>query len=161
MSELKNWQEITVIRGDPELGCIPASFEWLIRHSRITGGFLDSFQEDFNLQRKGIDYNNFETISRAVKYKFPNLDISSKEFGNGEEKINFIREKTEKDIACLLSLALTERGGWHIMPLIFIDDNKIKLKDGLTIREIDTEEVIRRHDTWPGGKDVSWLERTK
>jgi len=158
MTELKNWKNLTVFQRDTELGCIPAGFEWLIRYNGITGGFLDTFQEELNLQRKGLGVNTFETVSNAIMHKYPFIKIVNKSFEKGEEKIDFIEGLINKNIPCLMSLALTPQGGWHIMSVTGVDKDNLILKNGDSELRFTKPDVIYRHNNWPGGKDIAWIE---
>jgi hypothetical protein len=77
-----------------------------------------------------------------------------------------------RDIPCLISLALagfkTHEGclidrGWHIMPVVRIDDQKIMMihkgtKSGNDLLPLLITTVISRHNNLEGGKDISWIE---
>lgn len=165
MGELRNWKEITVIQRDPEMGCIPTGFEWLIRHHRTNENCLDTFQEDFNLQRKGLDSNNFSTIAIAIKNKHPLIRIQCKGFKReeGKEKIDFANDLLCKNLPCLLSLLVnigTNSRICHIMPVVKISEDNIIAKNGSDIMQFSKSEVIRLHfEYWPIGNDLAWLEK--
>lgn len=164
MPELPNWNLHVVVQRDPDLGCIPTGLEWMLRVVRFSGIDFDRFQDEFNLQAKGIAENNFESIANAVQIKYPNVKIEHKDFGDGKEKVEFITKLVQKGEPCLLSLALQPNGSWHIMPIIYIDNNLVRTiwsakPDGtLTICEYGLDDIINRHDNWAGGKDIAWLD---
>lgn len=164
MPELSNWNKYLVIQRDPTQGCIPTGYEWMLRMVEAKGIDLNGFQEDFNLESKGFGANNFDSIAQAVFKVYPNVRIVSKFFQEGREKVDFIRRLVENNIPCLLSLTLYPTGGWHIVPVIFIDDHVIKMiwdvqsTGKVVILELPVLEVIDRHNQWPGGDDIAWLE---
>lgn len=165
MVELQNWNTALVTQRDKILGCIPTGFEWMLRVSGVQGVDFVHFQEDFNLQAKGLGYNNFNSIADTVKNVYPNIEIKIKSFpkGDGVGKVNFIRTLIQNGSPCLMSLTLYQYGNWHIMPIIFIDNFFIRLVwevsvDGNPkIVEFSLPEIINRHDYWPGGEDIAWL----
>ena len=75
MTELPDWNRYLVIQRDPNLGCISTGYEWMLRVAGIQGIDLDSFQDDFNLEAKGLGGNNFNSIAKAVAITYPNIRI--------------------------------------------------------------------------------------
>jgi len=136
----------------------------MIRVSGIEGVSLENFQEKYNLQRSGLAPNSFDTICNVVNQDYPQVHIQFRTFIHGEEKVAFILNLLENGIPSILSLALSPKGGWHIMPVIEFKDgifyllNKVTQAGFIEICEIGKYELIRRHDEWPGGNDVAWLE---
>jgi hypothetical protein len=132
--------------------------------SGVKGVNFDHFQEEFNLQAQGKANNNFDTIADAIELRYPHVRIRRKGFDRGSEKVQFLQDLIERSTPCLMSLALTPQGRWHIVPVVSIDSQKIKLIWGVdsirgpVICEIEKTEVVRRHDNWPGGKDIAWLD---
>lgn len=163
MGRIEKWQLGAVVQRDKELGCIPTGIEWMIRVSGISNVPLNDFQEMYNLQRNGIALNSFETVSRYINHDYPQVKIRYRIFDQGAEKAKFINALLEKGIPSILSLCLTPRGGWHIMPVIELINGKFRLLNYVTegglidICEISEQELVRRHDEWPGGNDVAWL----
>ena len=167
MPYLPDWDKCLIEQRDLERGCIPTGYEWMIRVAGIEDVNLETFQEDFNLEARGEGENNFDSIAEAVERRYPSVRIRRKSFETGEDKVRFIRDLVEKGVPCLLSLTLDPRGGWHIVPVIYADDQKMELVllvDGQGRRkicEIPLDEVIRRHNDWPGGEDVAWLDQDR
>jgi len=167
MAELPNWNRYLVVQRDPELGCIPTGYEWMLRTVEFPGIDFAGFQDEFNLQANGRGANDFISIANAVQAKYPEVKIEHREFASGEEKTAFARCLIEKGIPCLLSLALQPFGGWHIVPVIYIDDSVMKTiwsvdADGrLAICELSLDDIIHRHNHWAGGKDMAWLGLTE
>ena len=164
MPELPNWNRYLVVQRDRDLGCIPTGYEWMLRVVEFPGINFDGFQDEFNLQAKKIEANNFDSSARAVQNKYPGVKIEHKDFDDAKEKVEFIRGLIEKGIPCLLSLALRANGSWHIMPIIYVDDSVVKTiwsvepDGGVNVCEYALDDMINRHNNWPGGKDIAWLE---
>jgi len=164
MPSIRDWQLGAVAQRDHELGCIPTGIEWMIRVSGIEGVPLENFQEIYNLQRNGLASNSFDNIAKAVNQDYPQVHLQYRTFTHGVEKIAFICTLLENGTPSILSLALSPKGGWHIMPVIEFENGLFRLLNKVTqygivdICEIDIIELIRRHDEWPGGNDVAWLE---
>ena len=165
MPYLPDWDKCLIEQRDLERGCIPTGYEWMIRVAGIEDVNLETFQEDFNLEARGEGGNNFDTIAEAVEERYSHVRIQRRSFESGEDKASFIRELVEKGGPCLLSLALGPGVGWHIMPVIYADGQKMELvwsfdeESGVKICKIPLDEVIRRHNDWQGGKDVAWLKQ--
>jgi hypothetical protein len=171
MVELLYWRGI-VVRQRYQTGCIPAGYEWIIRYLDIKGIDLETFQEDFDIQRRGEGMNTFVTIAEKVRQRYPFLDIRVECFDQGIEKIRVMKSLIARDVPCLISLALhgfrTNEGqvierGWHIMPVVSIGDLRMKMihkgtENGNDTLELTIEQVIRRHEDLEGGKDISWIE---
>lgn len=178
MPELFAWTKTLVIQRDVEHGCIPAGYEWMIRYAEIGDVALETFQEDFNLARKGQGQNDFGAIAAAVHEAYPHVKIVCKSFaqGHGSEKVESIEDLIERQIPCLISLSLQrqpQRGKCHIAPVVYVDDKTLRLIWRVYKRvdetccpeicEIERTQVIQRHDSneWPGGDDIAWLEPTR
>lgn len=158
MTELSHWQDI-VVSQRYESGCVPTGYEWMIRYLGISGVNLNSFQEDFDLQLRGKGSNSFVPIAEKIKKMYPKVDIKITDFSSGEEKVSFIRGLIKEDIPCVMSIANSPTGGWHIVPVVSIDDTKIKvIWTGNETREFTIAEIVYRHDNWKGGKDVAWIQ---
>jgi hypothetical protein len=173
MVELSYWNNVIVPQRH-RTGCIQTGYEWIIRYLGIQGVQLDTFQEDFDLERSHEGSNNFVSVANRVRSKYPHLDIHIQSFSQGIEKIRAMKRLLERDIPCLMSLALAEvertqegpriiHRGWHIMPVIYIDDEKMKVihsadQNGNQIWQLPVAEVVWRHDNLIGGKDIAWFE---
>lgn len=171
MVELLYWRGIVVRQRYPT-GCIPTGYEWVIKYLDIKGIDLETFQEDFDIQRMGECMNTFVTIAEKIEQRYPFLDIRVECFDQGIEKIRVMKSLIARDAPCLISLALhgfrtyegqVIEGGWHIMPVVCISDLKMKMihkgtENGNEILERTIEEVIRRHEELEDGKDISWIE---
>lgn len=167
MAELPNWNRYLVVQRDPQLGCIPAGYEWMLRMAEFPGIDFAGFQDEFNLQANGRGANDFASIANAVQAKYPYVKIEHGEFTSGEEKITFLGRLIEKGIPCLISLTLQPRGGWHIVPVIYIDESILKtiwsVEAGgrIVILELSLNDIVNRHNHWAGGNDLAWLDLPK
>jgi hypothetical protein len=74
MTELSHWKNI-VVPQRYETGCIPTSYEWMIRYLNIKNVNLDTFQEDFDLQRRGEGDNSFVPIADKVVQKYSQVSV--------------------------------------------------------------------------------------
>jgi len=170
-SELSHWRNI-VVPQRYTTGCVPTGYEWLFRYLGIEGVELGTFQEDFDLQRIGRGMNSFVPVADSIKLRYPFVDIRIESFGQGFEKVRAIRNLIARDIPCLISLSLqgyrTHEGltidrGWHIMPTVFVSDQKMIMihrgtESGNELLERRTATIIQRHNDLEGGKDISWIE---
>ena len=157
MAQLLDWNK-TVVSQRHESGCIPTGYEWLIRYLRIQGVNLETFQEDFDL---GQD-NSFDSISAKIRSVYPTINIKVQSFAKGIDKVNRIKSLSDEQKPCLISLALGNGQGWHIMPVVRIDET-IQLihhagADGFCTWVFPVEEIVWRHDYLHGGHDISWIE---
>src|SRR5690349_11050286 len=112
---------------DIDLGCIPTGYEILLRAAQVTGVDFDTFQEDFNLQARGLAENNFESVKDAIMQQYPHLKLQVKAFPTGGEKAAFLERRFQQGEAVLASIYLGPeiRNGQlvhicHIMPLLRI-----------------------------------------
>jgi len=163
MAELPHWENVVAPQKYEETGCIPAGYEWLIRYLDINKVNLNRFQDEFDLERSHRGKNDFNSIAQEIMKKYRFIKIKTRDFPTGLEKLKFILELIERDVPCLLSLAKTKAGGWHMVPVVKIDE-KIKviwLKNSQKNEtcEYSAGDIIRRHDEWKGGKDIAWIEK--
>ena len=158
MAQLPNWSK-TVVPQRHESGCIPTGYEWLIRYLKIQGVNLETFQEDFDL---GQD-NSFDSVSAKIRSVYPTINIKVQSFTKGIDKVNRIKSLLEEQKPCLISLALGTGQGWHIMPVVRIDETTIQLihhadANGHYTWIFPIAGIVWRHDNLQGGKDISWIE---
>jgi hypothetical protein len=154
----------TVPQLNPLTGCIPAGFEWLIRTAGVGGIDFSTFQGDFDLQNRGLGENNFQTVASAVAQRYPHVRFVIRAFGTGAEKAAFLIDRVAISQPTLVSLTLQPQGGWHIMPVLGWDGQSFdllfafELNSQARLLRITREELIARHDEWPGGNDVAYLK---
>jgi hypothetical protein len=173
MRELPGWRDFAVVQRRDASGCIPTGYEILIRAAAVPGVALDSFQDDFDLDkdRGPTDpaRNNFESVAGAVLARYPHVRFRRYAFpqGRGSEKLAFIESCLAAQRPVLVSLSMAGAGlgrGWHIMLAIGESDEEVLLlsgmlpdRKGLVVR-IPKEELVRIHDNFPGGDDVAVLD---
>lgn len=160
MTELQNWNNVVVPQRHLT-GCIPTGYEWVIRYLRIQGVNFQTFQEDFDLGQN----NNFDSVGTKIRSVYPTISIQVQRFTRGIEKIERIKSLIEEQTPCLISLALDGGNGWHIMPVVRIDDTTIEMihhadASGNHTWKFPIAEIVRRHDNLQGGNDISWIDLT-
>jgi hypothetical protein len=160
MPQLSNWSK-TIVPQRHESGSIATGYERLIRYLEIQGVDLETFQEDFDL---GQD-NCFDSVSAKIRSVYPTINIKVQSFVKGIDKVNLIKSLLEEKKPCLISLALGNGEGWHIMPVVRIDEATIQLihhadADGHYTWIFPITEIVWRHDNLQGGNDISWIEPT-
>lgn len=168
MAQLKNYDQLLVHQRRTSTGCIPTGIEWMFRFALRQGSLgqikpsdLDDFQERFDLDHGNSQpQNNFDSVPAAVAEAFPEIQFHKEDFATGAEKLRRIEELLEQQIPCLLSLSNGPGKGWHIMPVVEVAGGEVVLLtlNGSTVveqrRTIAISEVVRRHDEYPGGKDI-------
>ena len=120
---------------------------------------LQTFQEDFDLGNS----NSFDSVAGKIRERYPTIDIQTRRFDQGLEKIRKIQSLIDERKPCLISLALGHDLGWHIMPIVRVGDRRIEMIHSANTRgnhtwSFSVEEIKWRHDNLSGGKDISWIE---
>jgi len=151
--------ELIVLK-DKRFGCIPWSFEWVIRYQNFQNVDFKRFQCDFNF----YESNGYGLVAQKVKERYPQIDIKTQGFEHGSDKVNFIKQKIEKDIPCVMALIDPQSGNFHSVPIVEIDDIRMKViwdadTYGYQICELPIQMVIRAHDAQANGRDIAWLEK--
>jgi hypothetical protein len=86
-------------------------------------------------------------------------------FSKGKEKTGFIRDLINKSIPVLISIAMGQKGPWHIVPVVEIDQQVMTvlwmIEDTLEKqkRNITLTEIEFRHDNWEGGQDILYWDK--
>jgi len=164
MTVFPDWEKYAVPQKRSATGCIPTGYEMLLRVADIKGIDFDTFQDEFDLEYLKIGKNNFETVANKIKEKYPQVSISIKHFKTGSDKLKFIEELLTKKQPVLISLAIRPEGGWHIMPVVDADENSLLLlwsidsNGNKKLMRILKSEFVRRHDEWPGGDDIAFVD---
>ena len=157
--ELPHWKDTVVEQKHRKTGCIPTAYEWMISYLEIKSVNLDTFQDDFDLELRGEGSNSFITVAERVIKKYPQARINVRDFTDGLEKIEFIKGLLQNDIPCVMSLTIYPEGGWHMVPVVYIDDTEMKVVwTGDIVCRYTLTDIINRHNNWPGGKDIAWIE---
>ncbi len=160
MKELSNWQNIVIPQQDPEFGCIPCGFEWMIRYKGIDE-LKTTFQKDVSLKQN----NSFESVAIEVKKQYPEIIIQHKDFHDGKLTVEFIREHTEKNIPCMIVYPRIDAVGklvGHAAPIVGINSETIKVISSTCESGNQTQEFpITNFLCWYakcGCSDVAWLD---
>lgn len=171
MTAFPDWQKYIVPQRRLQTGCIPTGYEILTRAAGIPHIDLDSFQDDFDLDKdKDFDAadnpkNNFDSVAAAVKKKYPDLVFECVTFDTGAKKIAFIDERIAQQQPVLISLTMAPLNGqgWHIMTVVEADDETFTLLIVMTqngnsnLMKIKKQQVAEIHDQFDGGKEVAFL----
>ena len=155
--------EIVVEQRQP-YGCIPTGIEWMLRYLKMEGIDFSDFQEKYDLIYQEKGKNSGRDVSKLIMVNYPEIQIVCKDFGAGGEKINFIRQLISEGRPVLVSITLCPEGGWHIVPVVEIDDDKIVVlwmnKDTIDRqkKEFQCSDIENRHNAWPGGTDLIYIK---
>jgi len=160
MTELSHWQSIVVTQQDQQFGCIPCSFEWMIRYKGIEG-LKNTFQKDVSLEHN----NSFESVTIEAGKQYPEVNIKHKDFHDGKRTVDFIKNHIEKDLPCLIVYPKINASGkleGHAAPVVFVDDKTIKVISSADENGNQTREFpIACYLYWYtncGCSDVAWLD---
>jgi len=138
----------------------------MLCYKQVVGIDFSNFQERFDLEGNGVLPNDFDCVPRAVMYQYPHVKLVKKDFSGkpGAEKLDRIRELLSQGKPCLISIALSPQGGWHIAPVVEIDEKDVSVLYTRGIRvpaqleKIPATELVNRHEKWRGGGDILWLD---
>ena len=172
MSVFPNWSSFAVPQRRVQTGCIPTGYEMILRAVGVQGIEFATFQDEFDLEitRKQNEpfRNNFGSVAAAVRTKYPSVCIKVSRFasGDGVGKLRFVEEHLSQKRPLLISLAQKPfgRSGWHIMPVVDLDDeiltllNIVQMNGNAKLQKLPKSEFVRIHDEYPGGDDVAYLE---
>jgi hypothetical protein len=172
MSAFPNWEQYAMPQKRPESGCIPTGYEMLLRAAKVPGINFATFQDEFDLDKNRQPHeqprNNFDTVANAINAKYNNIKFVRTAFpkGEGARKLTFVEEQISKGRFVLISLSMERfhQPGWHIMPVIDMNDNDLFLlhhteangkKFILTLKK---SEFIDIHNNCAGGDDIAYLK---
>jgi len=171
MSVFPEWEQYAVHQRREMTGCIPTGYEMLLRAAGVEGIAFDTFQDEFDLEggplRDRTERNNFTSVADAVRRKYPHVVFKCEVFqhGGGKKKIERIEELIQQHKPVLVSIALTPRGGWHIMPVVDAEDDELIMLEGMLAdgkkctKGIRKDELVRIHEEYPGGNDIAYLDK--
>jgi hypothetical protein len=145
----------------------------LLRAAGALGIDFNTFQDDFDLDRSlppGAPHvNHFGSVADAVSAKYPSVVFAHRSFakGEGQQKLVHVEEQLAAGRLVLISLALASFGlsGWHIVPVVGVDDDNLVLLWSVTasgkvdLTKLRKAELVRIHDEYPGGDEVAHLDR--
>jgi hypothetical protein len=154
-------------------GCIPTGYEMMLRAAGAQGVDFESFQNDFDLEKDlppdAPRVNHFGSVAAAIRSKYPSVVFSHRSFakGDGSGKLAFVEQQIAARRPVLIALALAPFGhaGWHIAPIVDVEDDRLVLlwsisPDGkATLLKLPKAELVRIHDSFLGGEEVAFLEQ--
>jgi len=143
----------------------------ILRAVGAPGIDFSAFQDDFDLDKNRLPHepprNNFESVAAVVRAKYPlvNFEWTSFPKGDGAKKLAFVEGHLQKQRPLLLSLALAPFGGngWHIMPVVDMDQDKLTLlrfvnANGMVdLQHVNKNDLVSIHDSFDGGHEVAYL----
>jgi len=169
MNAFPDWQRFIVKQKRPATGCIPTGFEIILRAAGVANVDFSTFQDDFDLDQNltpgNKGQNNFDTVARAVQAKYPHVHFQKHVFakGAGLKKLAAVEAMILRGKPVLISLTLTPKGGWHIMPVVDATADFFAVlwsvkDDGVPdVRQLAKSDFVRIHDNFPGGDDIAIL----
>lgn len=172
MTAFPNWREFVVTQRHPQTGCISAGYETLLRAAGVSDVDFATFQDDFDLDKDlkagEPPRNNFNSVSEAVSQKYPHIQFRRIIFpkGEGHKKLEFIENSISRKRLVLISLnmlPITNQSGWHIMPVVDMDDEHLFLvyavqsNGEIKLLKLPKQEIVRIHEQFDGGDDVAYL----
>lgn len=167
MDIFPGWKTHIVPQKHKETSCIAWTYEMLLRIRGAEGVDYATFQDEFDL---GRDHNHFGSVASDIRSKYPNIQFEFEVKPSGAEKIRFIEDLAARKIPIALSIPLEimppplfAAGGFHIVPVVAIDDDNIGVMWGVEdngepiLIKFNKQQLAKVHDTFSGGKEVSFL----
>lgn len=176
MRAFPDWHRFVVPQRRPLSGCIPAGYEMLLRAAGIPGIDFETFQNDFDLDKDlkvgDPPRNNFDSVSEVIHKKYPYVHFKRVVFlkGEGDKKLQFVVDSVNHHRLVLISLnmlPIVHRAGWHVMPVVDLDDLHLYLiyavqEDGnAQVMKLPKQKFIRIHEQFDGGDDLAYLEEQR
>jgi len=168
MIAFPDWQKYLVEQRRKATGNIPAFYEMMLRHAGAQGIDLDSFQDDFDLDKDGDSkLNNLASIAAIINQIYPQVKFVCESFpkGQGEQKLARIDKLVLEKRPVLLSLTLDPDGGWYHMPIVDAYPNSFKFLHHVDelgepcMLQIPKVDIVNIHNSWKGGEEIAYLER--
>ncbi len=166
MSILSNYENTLVIQRNTKTGCIPTAIEWMVQYMQVGGIDFATFQEDFDLEARGIEGNGFGSVAAAVSISHPNVQTAHIHFDDADAKLLRIRECIDGQVPCVLAV-LQIGQPFHAVPIVEAHSGSIAVLwlDAGSIegqrREFTDEEIKGWHENdGGGGRDILVWEET-
>jgi hypothetical protein len=168
--EVKDWKAALTEQEDQQLGCIPWSFQWMIRLRNANVDYA-AFQQEFNLQAQGVTAKHYSCVADAIMLKYPAVKICWRGFpkSEGDQKIAFLDELLQHGKPSVYALTFPpqqNRVFVHITPVIYSDDDSLKIvhsydatSQKAAVLQLTKDTAIHIHNHLPGGDDIAWLEQ--
>jgi hypothetical protein len=105
--EVPEWKAALSEQRSKKTGCIPWSYEWMLRYKRSGVDFI-TFQEDFDLQLTGQAPNHFPNVANRISGRYPSVEFKWQGFskGKGNEKIQELEKRVTGRMLCAYSLTM-------------------------------------------------------
>lgn len=169
MHAITNWKSHLVPQKHWKTGCIPWAYELLLRFAGAQGVDFAAFQEDFDLERLGVEKNHFGNVAQAVSKRYPHVEFKYEIFppGQGQAKIVAADKELASGRPILLSVCVQKPSTYHIMPVLESHQDSFTLLGGVLTNGDPAPitktkaELISDHDMLGGGYEFSYLERWK
>lgn len=171
MSTFPDWQKHAVTQKHLNTGCIPTAYETMLKSKGAAEIDFANFQEEFDLERKGIEGNHFVNVAAAIQKKYPDVEFPCEPFATGAEKLARVEEMIANGEQVLVSITNEpEHGpgnGWHIMPIVDSDDDSLTLLVYMpdtrvpVTKKISKKDFVDYHDNYGGGKEISYIKKWK
>ena len=165
MAELTHHQQISVWQHD-SYGCIPAGVEWLLRYCGINVGDSLQFQLKHDQRYQGRD-NNFKNVKQSAEVDYPYARFSVEVYDlpqTGKDKLLRVENLIDDDIPALISVQLSYqkdgRIGFHIVPVVKIDDETVTVSNWEgkpELKSFPRQDLIDRHDHY-SGHDILFIK---
>jgi hypothetical protein len=169
MSAFPNWQLYVVPQQREQTGCIPTAYEIMLRAAKVEGINYNTFQDEFDLDKNGgPPRNHFDPIAKAIKLKYPQVDICWETFpkADGAEKLARVEQFIRAQRPVLVSLPNAAEGGkgWHIMLVVDSSDTELTLLNYVdktngkpVTKTLPKSRFVEIHDKFPGGDEIAFL----
>lgn len=151
----------TVRQKHPQTGCIPTCLEVLLRFGNTQGIDFETFQEDFDLERRGVGDNNLGSVTSEVTATYPQARFQIEKFGQGrgQHKLNYLLDRLDAGLLTVASLVVMDRQvqgrrqvACHMMPLIGRDGDRLLFAEFfdsegvLHPRHFSEADVVQKHN---------------
>jgi hypothetical protein len=167
VSAFPDWEQYAIPQRRIHTGCIPTGYEMILRAAGVKGINYNTFQDDFDLEARGISTNSFGSVAKAVKDRYDHVNFKDKRFDKGIEKLRFIEDRIKRKQPILVSVVLlpfTGKKKCHIAPVVNATVDELILlwtmraDRSKEIRKLCKSLLVRIHDKYEKGRDVAYLD---
>lgn len=172
--ELRGWKK-TELHQIYKNSCVATGYSWLLKFNNLDSFVkgISDFQKKYNLEKK----NCFATVHSAIRKDlhktgtdintaYENMRIKSYPLTKDgwSERLEQIKKLLKNNTGCIMPVPVKGLG-WHIMPVIKLEEDYIWLlrENYAGIISLDVLElnVLRRYFlNEEGGEDLAWIEKT-
>jgi hypothetical protein len=184
MGFFKQWEDLFSKRKEnvvdqrrPKTGIIPSGYESLLRTAGIENINYETFQDDFDLDKKRLPFlpkkNNFTSVGNVITKRYPHIRLKRIVFprGEGKNKIKLLEKIIDKGRYALLSLnmfPLTGQRQCDICLAVDKDENSIIFQSSVlwneAIRKVSysfsvrKDKLVQIHDLYNGGNEIVFID---